>query len=45
MPGLDTVVYGVIVAVVILFMPHGAVKWFRERRAARRSVRVGLAAS
>lgn len=44
-PGLNTVVYGVIVVVVILFMPHGAVGWFRERRAARRSVRMVPASS
>jgi branched-chain amino acid transport system permease protein len=44
-PGLNTVVYGVIVVVVILFMPHGAVGWLREHRASRRSVRVGVAAS
>ena len=32
-PGLNTVVYGVIVILVVLFMPKGAVGWWRERGA------------
>ena len=38
-PGLNTVAYGVIVVLVVLFMPKGAVGWWRERRATRTSPR------
>jgi branched-chain amino acid transport system permease protein len=38
-PGLNIVVYGVIVVVVILSMPAGAVGWYRSRLASRHSVR------
>jgi branched-chain amino acid transport system permease protein len=44
-PGLNIVVYGVIVVAVILFMPSGAVGWLRERRAARHSARATLVRS
>ncbi len=33
-PGLNTVIYGVLVVVVVLTMPKGAVGWWRDRRAA-----------
>ena len=38
-PGLNTVVCGVIVVLVVLFMPKGAVGWWRERGATRTSPR------
>ncbi len=38
-PGLNTVVYGIIVVLVVLFMPKGAVAWWRERGATRTSPR------
>ena len=38
-PGLNTVAYGVIVVLVVLFMPKGAVGWWRERRATRTNPR------
>jgi branched-chain amino acid transport system permease protein len=44
-PGLNTAAYGVIVVLVVLFMPKGAVGWWRERRGARRSARVAAPTS
>jgi branched-chain amino acid transport system permease protein len=42
-PGLNMVVYGVLVVFVVLRMPKGAVGWWRERQAARRGGRRGVA--
>ena len=42
-PGLNMVVYGVIVVLVVLYMPKGAVGWWRQRRAARTTARLGVA--
>ena len=44
-PGLNTAVYGVIVVLVVVFMPQGAVGWWRERRAALRSARAAVPTS
>lgn len=44
-PGLNMVVYGVLVVLVVLYMPKGAVGWWRQRGTARKTVRQGLGAA
>jgi len=41
-PGLNMVVYGVIVVLVVLYMPKGAVGWWRQRRAAKTTARLAV---